>query len=336
MEGQRRRWRAQWEGAATLAGQSWSWGECPSLWHSSRGRRPRAAVQPAVQHRPSDPPCLPRCAPPPCQVCLTAIRDLLNKTGVQPRQIKVVIVNCSLFNPTPSLSATIMNHFKMSSNTINYNLSGMGCSGARCWEQGRAGQRRARGRGRAQLGRRASALSAGAKPAPLPPGRVAPPLTRLAASSCPAPPPSPPPHAPSRRDLCGHGAPDAAALRRQLRAGGVHREHHPEPVSGRGAAPAAARSPPPEAQQPRLADSGERGAAAGTSWLAAAACAGASPPPPPSRHVSLRPAGLTLPRPTPAHPRSYFGNKKSMLIPNTIFRVGGAAMLLTNKRKDSR
>jgi hypothetical protein len=62
-------------------------------------------------------------------VCFTAIRDLLNKTGVQPRQIKVVIVNCSLFNPTPSLSATIMNHFKMSSNTINYNLSGMGCSG---------------------------------------------------------------------------------------------------------------------------------------------------------------------------------------------------------------
>jgi 3-ketoacyl-CoA synthase len=34
-----------------------------------------------------------------------------------------------LFNPTPSLSALIMNHFKMPSNTINYNLGGMGCSG---------------------------------------------------------------------------------------------------------------------------------------------------------------------------------------------------------------
>jgi len=64
------------------------------------------------------------------QVCFTAIRDVLNKTGVQARQVKVVVVNCSLFNPTPSLSATIMNHFKMSSSTINYNLSGMGCSGA--------------------------------------------------------------------------------------------------------------------------------------------------------------------------------------------------------------
>ena len=62
-------------------------------------------------------------------MCFTAIRDVLNKTGVQPRQVKVVIVNCSLFNPTPSLSATIMNHFKMGSSTINYNLSGMGCSG---------------------------------------------------------------------------------------------------------------------------------------------------------------------------------------------------------------
>lgn len=35
---------------------------------------------------------------------------------------------CSLFNPTPSLSACIMNHFKMGSKTINYNLGGMGCS----------------------------------------------------------------------------------------------------------------------------------------------------------------------------------------------------------------
>lgn len=62
------------------------------------------------------------------QVCFTAVKDLLDKTGVHPRQIGVVIVNCSLFNPTPSLTAMIMNHFKMSSNVINYNLGGMGCS----------------------------------------------------------------------------------------------------------------------------------------------------------------------------------------------------------------
>ena len=44
----------------------------------------------------------------------------------------------------------------------------------------------------------------------------------------------------------------------------------------------------------------------------------------------------THPRTPPRTARSYFGNRKSMLIPNTIFRVGGAAMLLTNRPRDSR
>lgn len=61
-------------------------------------------------------------------VCISAVKELLNKTNVHPRQIGIVIVNCSLFSPTPSLSAMIMNNLKMSSKTINYNLSGMGCS----------------------------------------------------------------------------------------------------------------------------------------------------------------------------------------------------------------
>lgn len=62
------------------------------------------------------------------QIAFSAVKDLLNKTGVQPRQIGIIITNSSLFNTTPSLSATIMNHFKMSSKTLNYNLAGMGCS----------------------------------------------------------------------------------------------------------------------------------------------------------------------------------------------------------------
>lgn len=45
-----------------------------------------------------------------------------------PLQVDILIVNCSLFNPTPSLSAMIVNHFKFKSNVITYNLSGMGCS----------------------------------------------------------------------------------------------------------------------------------------------------------------------------------------------------------------
>jgi 3-oxoacyl-[acyl-carrier-protein] synthase III len=47
---------------------------------------------------------------------------------VKAKQIGIVITNCSLFNPTPSLSAQIMNHFEMGSGTLNYNLGGMGCS----------------------------------------------------------------------------------------------------------------------------------------------------------------------------------------------------------------
>ena len=43
-------------------------------------------------------------------------------------QIDILIVNRSLFNPTPSLSAMIVNHFRMKSNIVSYNLSGMGCS----------------------------------------------------------------------------------------------------------------------------------------------------------------------------------------------------------------
>jgi 3-ketoacyl-CoA synthase len=62
------------------------------------------------------------------QVAYGAVREVLAKSGVHPRSVGVVITNCSLFNPTPSLSACIMNHFKMPSSTINYSLGGMGCS----------------------------------------------------------------------------------------------------------------------------------------------------------------------------------------------------------------
>ncbi|KAL0283350.1 UNVERIFIED_CONTAM: 3-ketoacyl-CoA synthase 11, partial [Sesamum radiatum] len=45
-----------------------------------------------------------------------------------PKDIGILIVNCSLFNPTPSLSAMVINHYKLRGNIISYNLGGMGCS----------------------------------------------------------------------------------------------------------------------------------------------------------------------------------------------------------------
>jgi len=61
-------------------------------------------------------------------VMFGAIDELLAKTKVKAKDIGILIVNCSLFNPTPSLSAMIVNHYKLRGNILSYNLGGMGCS----------------------------------------------------------------------------------------------------------------------------------------------------------------------------------------------------------------
>ncbi|GAB2292544.1 hypothetical protein Dimus_026779 [Dionaea muscipula] len=62
-------------------------------------------------------------------VILGAVDDLLAATSwVRARDIKILIVNCSLFNTTPSLSAMVINHYKLKHNTVSYNLGGMGCA----------------------------------------------------------------------------------------------------------------------------------------------------------------------------------------------------------------
>ncbi|TMW96017.1 hypothetical protein EJD97_008048 [Solanum chilense] len=57
-----------------------------------------------------------------------AIDDLLAKTRVKIRDIGIIIVNSSLFNPSPSLSSMIVNHYKLGVHVITYTLGGMGCS----------------------------------------------------------------------------------------------------------------------------------------------------------------------------------------------------------------
>ncbi|XP_014499087.1 3-ketoacyl-CoA synthase 1 [Vigna radiata var. radiata] len=62
------------------------------------------------------------------EVMFGALDALFAKTGVEPKDIDILVVNCSVFNPTPSLSAMIVNHYKLRSNIKSYNLGGMGCS----------------------------------------------------------------------------------------------------------------------------------------------------------------------------------------------------------------
>ncbi|KAL4339798.1 hypothetical protein GQ457_08G022200 [Hibiscus cannabinus] len=61
-------------------------------------------------------------------VMFGALDSLFEKTGVKPNDIDILIVNCSIFNPTPSFPAMIINHYKLRADIKSYNLSGMGCS----------------------------------------------------------------------------------------------------------------------------------------------------------------------------------------------------------------
>uniref|UniRef100_A0A1J3JG36 3-ketoacyl-CoA synthase n=2 Tax=Noccaea caerulescens TaxID=107243 RepID=A0A1J3JG36_NOCCA len=58
----------------------------------------------------------------------TSVEDLLKKNKLSPRSIDILITNCSLHAPTPSLSAMLINKFHMRSNIKSFNLSGMGCA----------------------------------------------------------------------------------------------------------------------------------------------------------------------------------------------------------------
>ncbi|KAJ4832723.1 3-ketoacyl-CoA synthase 4 [Turnera subulata] len=61
-------------------------------------------------------------------VMFGSLDALFRNTNVNPKDIGVLVVNCSLFNPTPSLSAMIVNKYKLRGNIKSFNLGGMGCS----------------------------------------------------------------------------------------------------------------------------------------------------------------------------------------------------------------
>jgi len=55
------------------------------------------------------------------------VEKALKKANVKPKEIDVLVINCSLFSPTPSLCALVVSKFGMRGDVMTYNLSGMGC-----------------------------------------------------------------------------------------------------------------------------------------------------------------------------------------------------------------
>ncbi|GMH66853.1 hypothetical protein TrST_g7501 [Triparma strigata] len=63
------------------------------------------------------------------EIVITDIVDkALKKAKVKPSEVDILVINCSLFSPTPSLCAMVISKFGMRSDIQSYNLGGMGCS----------------------------------------------------------------------------------------------------------------------------------------------------------------------------------------------------------------
>jgi len=63
------------------------------------------------------------------EVVLTGcVEDVLRKTKLKAKDIDILVINCSLFCPTPSMCAMVCNKFGMRHDIESYQLAGMGCS----------------------------------------------------------------------------------------------------------------------------------------------------------------------------------------------------------------
>jgi predicted naringenin-chalcone synthase len=61
-------------------------------------------------------------------VIFDVVRKVMKQTNTKAKDIDILIINCSLFSPTPSLCSMVINEFGLKSDVSSYNLSGMGCS----------------------------------------------------------------------------------------------------------------------------------------------------------------------------------------------------------------
>lgn len=60
-------------------------------------------------------------------VIFDIVAKALKRACVKASEIDVLVINCSLFSPTPSLCAMVISEFGMRNDIQSYNLSGMGC-----------------------------------------------------------------------------------------------------------------------------------------------------------------------------------------------------------------
>ncbi|KAK2405805.1 3-ketoacyl-CoA synthase [Trifolium repens] len=61
-------------------------------------------------------------------VIFPVMEDLFAKTKISPFDIDILILNCSGFCPSPSLTSIVINKYAMKCDIKSYNVSGMGCS----------------------------------------------------------------------------------------------------------------------------------------------------------------------------------------------------------------
>ena len=60
-------------------------------------------------------------------VIFDIVESALKKAKLHPKEVDILVINCSLFSPTPSLCAMVISKFGFRQDIQSFNLSGMGC-----------------------------------------------------------------------------------------------------------------------------------------------------------------------------------------------------------------